>query len=577
MRRAIQPAYPLLAVLMAATALPGQSPIPHADPVGAVEYLKTSERARGLYDRGRYAAAESLWVELIARMPSDGELWFAIARARHRQGKVWGAIEAYRASLERGYRNAPWVAYQIARLHAALGEADSALAWLDRALDLRWDDRPAIATDTTFRGLREDSAFIRLAAIPSEPSLDRDEMWRRDLDYLVAEAKRMHAGPGRPAHTARFDSAAASLRARIGELSNDRILLEMSRLVTLLGDGHSGIYGPDPDSPLEFVTGSLPLLLYEFTDGLFVIDAVGEARRWIGAEVVRFGGVPAREAIGALTPYVHHDNAMTLKWLGVRFRLSTLAFLHAIGATEDPTRATLELRAREGQTHRVTFRGGAHLRSFRRKLRPPPGSSEVPLYLSDVDTNYWLRPLPEHRTLYFQFNQVRDAEEGPSISAFADSLRAALERTGAENLIVDVRHNNGGNNGLVLPLLRTMVWWEVDEPGHTIYVVTGRNTFSAAQNFINRLERMTGAVFVGEPSSSSPNFVGEETNLTLPYSRVHGSISTMYWQDSDPGDLRPFIAPQLPVGLSSADYFAGRDPALEAIGRLIDRGSPVRP
>lgn len=83
------------------------------------------------------------------------------------------------------------------------------------------------------------------------------------------------------------------------------------------------------------------------------------------------------------------------------------------------------------------------------------------------------------------------------------------------------------------------------------------------------MERWTDAVFAGEPSSSSPNFAGEETGLVLPYSRVRGSISTRYWQDSDPGDRRPWIAPRIPVTLSSTDYFANRDPVLEAVLQLI--------
>ncbi len=163
---------------------------------------------------------------------------------------------------------------------------------------------------------------------------------------------------------------------------------------------------------------------------------------------------------------------------------------------------------------------------------------------------------------------MRDAGSGASLALFADSLRHALTRPEVRTLIVDVRHNNGGDNGLLLPLLRTMVWWEMQDEAHRIFVITGRGTFSAARNFISRVERLTNAVFVGEPSSSSPNFTGEDTELTLPWSRVQGSISTRYWQDSDPGDRRPFIWPDVPVGMSSRDYFEGHDPALEAIWQL---------
>jgi hypothetical protein len=114
-----------------------------------------------------------------------------------------------------------------------------------------------------------------------------------------------------------------------------------------------------------------------------------------------------------------------------------------------------------------------------------------------------------------------------------------------------------------------MVGFEQASPRNRIYVITGRNTFSAAQNFISRVERWTDAVFVGEPSASRPNFVGEETDLLLPYSRVRGSISTRYWQDSDPGDYRAWIVPDLPIEPTAADYFSGRDAALESIFKLV--------
>jgi hypothetical protein len=203
-------------------------------------------------------------------------------------------------------------------------------------------------------------------------------------------------------------------------------------------------------------------------------------------------------------------------------------------------------------------------------LRPAPRRAEkTPLYLRRIDENYWLQLLAEERALYFQFNQVRDADSGPALAQFADSLRRTLLDNDVRALIVDVRHNNGGNNGLLRPLVQMFIWWEQDRPGRQIFMITGRNTFSAAQNFINRVERWTDAVFVGEPSSSRPNFAGEETNLLLPHSRVRGSISNRYWQDSDQDDRRPWIAPDMPVGFTSEDYFGGNDPALGAILTLL--------
>ena len=91
-----------------------------------------------------------------------------------------------------------------------------------------------------------------------------------------------------------------------------------------------------------------------------------------------------------------------------------------------------------------------------------------------------------------------------------------------------------------------------------------------AQNFINRVERWTDALFVGEPSASSPNFVAEASPFTPPWSRISGSLSDLYWQDSDPWDERQWIEPDIPVAVSAADYFSNRDAALEAVLAEID-------
>jgi hypothetical protein len=57
----------------------------------------------------------------------------------------------------------------------------------------------------------------------------------------------------------------------------------------------------------------------------------------------------------------------------------------------------------------------------------------------------------------------------------------------------------------------------------------------------------------------------------LPYSGLEMTISTRYHQTDDQ-DQRTWIAPKIPVDLSSADYFANRDPVLDAVREVIRAG-----
>jgi hypothetical protein len=54
----------------------------------------------------------------------------------------------------------------------------------------------------------------------------------------------------------------------------------------------------------------------------------------------------------------------------------------------------------------------------------------------------------------------------------------------------------------------------------------------------------------------------ELANLPIP---LNVGISTVYHQKSTPDDPRLTIEPDLPVDLTSADYFAGVDAVLDAV------------
>jgi C-terminal processing protease CtpA/Prc len=221
-----------------------------------------------------------------------------------------------------------------------------------------------------------------------------------------------------------------------------------------------------------------------------------------------------------------------------------------------------------GATRQVTARttdGGF----VGRKLFPSKlaGAGPVPLYLQHVDDNYWFQVLPDGKTLYFQFNQVLNKPQ-ETIAQFAVPFHRALATGKIRNLIVDLRNNSGGNLNLFPPLLRGIIAFEASQEGAGLYVITGRQTFSAAQVFLNELDHYTSAIVAGEPSGSRPNFVGESAPTTLPVSGLQMTISTRYHQTEDQ-DQRSWIAPKIPVELSSGDYFSNRDPVLDAVLGVI--------
>src|SRR5690349_8534871 len=116
------------------------------------------------------------------------------------------------------------------------------------------------------------------------------------------------------------------------------------------------------------------------------------------------------------------------------------------------------------------------------------------------------------------------------------------------------------NQPLIHGILRHQ---KIDKPGR-FFVIIGRATFSAAVSGVSKLDANTNAIFVGEPISSPPNFVGESIPMRLPYSKMVGAISDLYWQNMFAMDYRTWIAPSIYTPPTFAMLKGSRDPAMEA-------------
>src|SRR5207344_667074 len=104
---------------------------------------------------------------------------------------------------------------------------------------------------------------------------------------------------------------------------------------------------------------------------------------------------------------------------------------------------------REGRERTLTL-APASPGNIAKALTPSeaPGAGPVPRYLSHASAAYWFEYLPETKTFYFQFNRVDNDPQEP-LAAFARRLEHALDERKDASLVVDLRHNFGGNAGLL--------------------------------------------------------------------------------------------------------------------------------
>jgi hypothetical protein len=383
---------------------------------------------------------------------------------------------------------------------------------------------------------------------------------RADLDYLVTALEREHHNLFHSVSRGRFDGAARSLRARIPALAGHEIVVELARLVALVGDGHTCL-------PLTEVPGfrRYPLRLYQYADGLFVRAIAREHSPAAGARLLAIGNTPATEAYDALRPLISRDNEMGVRATAPEL-LTIPEVLHARGVLADPERVLYVVQRSSGERLTCVLHPAETLPADLADAHG--GAATPPLWLQRSPEHNWCTTLADARTLYVQYNRVRDTPE-ESVEGFVDRVFTMVEREGLDRLILDIRRNGGGNMALNRPLIHHLIRCDTINQWGKLFVIIGRLTFSAAMNLAVDLECHTRALFVGEPTGGCPNHYGENADIVLPHSGLRCTAAALWWQYSDPGDDRPWIAPDIPAPLWSADYAANRDPAVDAILRYV--------
>ena len=538
-----------------------------AAPADPIAYRNLTLDAKSAFDAGDYPKAEQLYRQAVTLYPVDWTSWRYLGHALRFQDKHRESIDAYEQLIRlRGtFYGTP--RYWQAVAYTKLGDRKGALATLRKMVfEDHAIDRPALIYDENFKPLWDDPEFRALIAPAAPRNIDRAAGWRGDLAHLVAEIHRLspeHRGRPLPATT---QALVDRLNRDIPSLSDVQIYARLAEVVGSLKMNHTQFWGaPPPGTPgpkALVATTFLPLELYEFRDGIYVVGATPEHRSLIGSRVESIGNTAIDEVMRGIERTMSYRSSAELAWTAPD-QITTVPLLQGLGYTPEGRPVSLGLR-KAGRKFTVSLDPVAE--QVGHKLPAPPAVA-APMFLQDIENPHWFRKLPDGRTVYAQFNQVADAES-ETLADFGRKLRATLTDPAIDSVIVDVRHNNGGNTFLYTELARTLVAFSA-RPNAQLYVLIGRNVYSAAGNFVTDLERFANPVFVGEPTGDMGNQEGDEGKVILPYSGLSATIAAVKWQLSDPWDNRGTIVPQVPVELTAADYFAGRDPVLDTVMKLV--------
>jgi len=403
--------------------------------------------------------------------------------------------------------------------------------------------------------------------------------WQSDLKFLQQTVHKDYSFLFKKVKAEEFDAAVDKLYNAIPSMKEHEVLAGFATIVSLFKYGHTNIGWRE--SPVKYHVA--PVNFYWFSDGVYVEGADKKYEMIVGSKLLKIEGVPVEKVLATVKPLVPVENDQYFKAYGLDF-LTIPEALHAQKVSKELKTTLTYTFEKDGKSFDQTI---ATIEAFRLPRQygfakvdndwiSARDQSATPNYLKNLDNIYYYEYLPASKTVYVRQSQVQD-DKTEAIPAFYKKVFDFIEKNDVERLVLDVRLNGGGNNYKNKPVVTGIIESKkINQPGK-LFVIIGRRTFSACQNLVNELHNYTNAVFVGEPTAENINFYGDTRRVELPKSKLPVFLSFAWWQDKPQWENDDWLAPQLAVEMSFADYKNNRDPILDACLNFSDKDLVLDP
>ncbi|MEY8387343.1 S-layer homology domain-containing protein [Oscillospiraceae bacterium 38-13] len=394
--------------------------------------------------------------------------------------------------------------------------------------------------------------LLTVPALAAEPlsAAQRQE----DLDFLYEKVLVEHH-PDAFANTpeSEFLAVKAEIEERLETVSGTEFLLDLMRLTALVGDSHTSLS----------IGGAAELRAYPFSmvrrGQSWYLSAVDQKDgALLCQEVTHLAGKPVEEAVTAFGTLFASDNPVHLR-RSFRQASNVADIYEYLGLVEAGQPLTVTLK--NGKTLSLDpleqeAMGELKIARISDKIKGTPETAAADAY-------YLAKPLSDS-VYYIQYNTCREAED-LSMEDFAAIVAEELKAGSYSRVLLDLRNNGGGSDGVIWPLFQVLR--KAMDGGAQLVGLIGEATFSSA--LINAVEiQEMGGVLAGEPAGGSVCHFGAVQGFSLPNSEVPGQLSSKYLDlntllDAAAGRGVVALEPDIAVYQTLEDTLAGKDTLAE--------------
>ncbi|MTI70549.1 MAG: hypothetical protein FH751_09905 [Firmicutes bacterium] len=377
---------------------------------------------------------------------------------------------------------------------------------------------------------------------------DRDAKWLADIEFISKNLPKAHKNLFFKVEEEEFLTHVNNIKEKIPSLTDDEIIVEVSKLIASVGDEHTTFaFSPQKKYPFKF---------YCFNDGIYLLDSVPEYSEFIGFKLKGVNDKNVEEIRELFRPIISHENEPWFKNLFAK-KLVYPELLNGLKITDSQT-AKFNFIDKNGNEKSVEVESSNEMDLQNTNM----DKSERMLYLKNSDKHYWYEFLEEEKLLYLQYNVCYDMKD-KSFSDFNNELFEFIDNNSINKFVIDLRNNSGGSALILEPFFVELKKRErLDQP-QKLFVIVGRKTFSSAVQNALKFKNETNATYIGEPTGGSPNHYGEVKLLKLINTKTKIGYSTKYFKLTSE-DLDSFV-PDIIIEPNADDYFNNIDPVMEKI------------
>lgn len=394
-----------------------------------------------------------------------------------------------------------------------------------------------------------DSAESAIGAQITDSAETADEQAAGDTSQTPAALsdfiKRHHPSPFTVMTEEAFDAQIDELAQNWNVMEETERYYALRKLVAALGDEHTSLLPPE-----DIAQSELPFFVMIYDGHWMIVQAQQEYEALVGKELTAINDMEISQIREMLLPLISCE---TQQWADVQCSLEFryLQNLNYIGVADDP--ASVDITAKDVvSSEEITVEAKALTEGYDYQ-----NAAFYPMAQTLAQSGYYYANLLEDGSVFIQYNVCAENPQMP-MKEFAQELERQLLADAPEKMIVDLRHNSGGDSEVIRPLLETLQKFQ--EEGSELYCLIGAQTFSSG--VMNALDmQQLGAQLIGEPAGGMLHF-GELVQETLP----DGSILVCSTKDfSSAYALSGQLQPDTEMVQTAEDFLAGKDTAIAYI------------